>query len=297
MDTIFDEIIDLVDTLRIHMRTRVFPQDTQTNELLSKLQKQTERFVQIAKKEPELASFTEEHIGLIYRIYDTLVGDFGKVHGGNGMEYRRLCDKIMNALNIKRPMSRFASVPALFLEHLLRGITYFESDEDVDWPRYHRKQSCGKKTQTYLEKFKIYTDDSKRIVDKKKAALQKCYIERLVYNELHHRILHRQDTGHLVELRNIQQLWQDYFPGEEIFVKVEYDEYNLPMSLHIYHQDANMRRTEDIYRKDESGVVHCYRDVYRVMKRISPLRLERYKKLQTFEKEEPWNKPIWRSVG
>lgn len=290
METSFGEIIDDIDALRIHMRTRIFPDDKKTKPLLSNLQKHTEQFVQFAKKELELASFTEEHIGLIYRIYDTLVGAFGKVHGGNGMEYRRLCDKIMNALNIKRPMSRFASVPAIFLAHLLRGITYFESDEEIDWPRYHRKQSCG-------EKFKIRTEDSKRIVDEKKAALQKCYIERSVYNELHHHILHRQDTGHLVELRHIQQLWQDYYPGEEIIVKVEYDAFNLPSSLHIYHQDAKMRRTEDIYRKDEGGVVHCYRDVYRVMKCISPLRLESYKKVQTFEKEEPWNKPIWRSVG
>jgi hypothetical protein len=291
MQKVLKEIIDLVSALRIHMRTRVSPQDIPTQIYLQKLYHSATRFAALARKNKK-DEFIDDHIGMIYRIYDTLVGDFAHIHGGVSQNMRSICDTIMNALGIKKPLQKFASVPSVFLSQLLRGITYFESDTEVE---YHRKQSCGSKTKTYLQKFQIEAGDSGAIAEEKKAALQKCYIERKAFDKIHQHILHRQNIGHLRELRAIEQLWQKYYPDQEIIVEVGYDEFNVPDVMSISYQIGRNTRTEDLYVK-QGDVVDCTRKVYKLTKRFSPFLIETHSKQQTFAKEQPWKKPSWRSI-
>jgi hypothetical protein len=177
-------------------------------------------------------------------------------------------------------------LPAIFLADIVRGITHFAQDT-----KYHRDNSCGSKDQTVSEKFAMNPVDTKAEIERKKKALQTCYIDRLMYNSIYIHVLHRQEVRHLQELKEVEKLWQDYNPGWRIDVQVGYDDNSgEPNIVAIYYEHGKNMLDEEIYMKSGyGGEIECERKEYKLSVRRSPFLIARYYKTQTFEKELPWS--------
>lgn len=235
--------------------------------------------------------FVDKHLGSIYRIYDSLVGDFAKLHVDKSTinkRFRGICDTIMKSLGITQPTKRFAGVPTYFLLRLLGGITYFATDTDLERPIYHRTQSCGTSKSTLHAKFAHQPSDTKAESLRKKTALQKCYIERMVFNRLYNHVLHRQEVRHLQELKLVENLWQDYNPGSSIDVDVGYnDDTGEPNLVSIsYAHGKTLLFDHEIYVTGDQ--VKCERSEYKQSPKHSPFLIAKYAKTQTFQREQPW---------
>lgn len=136
-------------------------------------------------------------------------------------------------------------VTVLF-QNFIKGITYFahENDESNPRPIYHRLYSCGLQTPAdyRLGNLVCLSSLSKEEVNRRRALIERCYIERLIYNELYkHESLHfpctgiqelSQDKGHIFRLDLTRQDFETCFPNTRILVHVEYHD-GLPFKLVI----------------------------------------------------------------
>ena len=161
---------------------------------------------------------------------------------------------------IKNPRKRFQYIVTKIFNEFIKGITFFETND----PSHHQIDT----------NFKSYLLDSKL----SKAKITKvCYLERLIYNSMFTNIFNQQ--AHLLELRNMEVLYEEYNPTHELNIKIKYSGDNMyPESLAIYIQNRNFVETENYVKKWKSNIVHCTRN-YRGL---------HFDKVQSFEKEEPW---------
>jgi len=118
-------------------------------------------------------------------------------------------------------------VTTIFTE-FAKGITYFKTElQESRFPVYHRNASCGTKnvtTQTKFAKTLFGPDKSKYV--------QRCYIERMLYDNIYNHIIGLQDIGHMVELRIITQIYEKYFPEKTSKLNIIYNN-DFPISLTI----------------------------------------------------------------
>ena len=90
----------------------------------------------------------------------------------------------------------------------------------MDDPIYHRPGSCGDRNVNFIDKFAINVTDDRSSIYTKKMALKQCYIERTLYDKIYEHVLHKQNLGHLIELRNIERL----LPTDiQIYIDVKYN--------------------------------------------------------------------------
>lgn len=286
METGFKRVQEAVSKYRKQLRTRT--SDLQLDRTIQELKAESIKFSRLSVTPSERSDFLESHLGSVFRIYDTLVGDYAKLYVDKHMivdKLRGICDVIMSTLGIRQPMKRFATVPAVLLADLIRGITHFSTDTDVGWPKYHHNKSCGSPQLTVADKFMISATDTKSNVTHKKSALQKCYIDRLIYDRIYHHVLHRQEIRHLQELKKVENLWQEYHPGSRIEVDVGYDEdTGIPNIVSISYQHSKNMLVHEIYQQLGESVM-CERTEYKLTPRRSPYMLVNYKKKQTFQTE------------
>ena len=100
---------------------------------------------------------------------------------------------------------------------LCRGVTTFRGDTPLPrGPAYHREGSCGPRDR----------DRAAPAEDRARRArnARNCYVERLLYDRVYEILLgHKQDMPHRYELRSVERLFQECFPGEAIDVSVAFD--------------------------------------------------------------------------
>ena len=70
--------------------------------------------------------------------------------------------------------------------------------------------------------------------------VRNCYIERLVYDNIYTNTFYRQDLGHLVELKSMEQMHDSYYKNESIGIKIRYRDEVYPESLHLHSLSRNM---------------------------------------------------------
>lgn len=282
MQAAFDHIYDLILEFRDYLGTGVIT-DERVEEWCGKLRDPIRAFVSVAKRHErqDLDSFIEANMGQIYRFHESLVGVYAKTYMNASQisKCRSHHDSIMqNVFAIKRPSKRFQHMPTKLFNQLVRGITYFSTEPVVEQPIYHREASCGSSTLDYITKFvnrhHIHTAD----------ALERCYIERLIYDAIYVTIYYKQDIGHLQELRNIERLYQEKNKGITITVNIRFDNLIFPADLKITWTKAWDKSIVETYSKDKlDGRVTCKR-----VDTMSGTSIIKYKKIQDFHNKREW---------
>ena len=136
----------------------------------------------------------------------------------------------------------------------IRGITYFTADLPGtihNDPLYHRNDSCPPK-----DRPNIICDSSSMIPEDLKKRMQKCYIERLIYDEIWFQIHSmQQNTGHLGWLDDTKNAFQRCFPHTTVSVVVRIID-RIPDRVVITIQDTSNEHSENVivelYEKDYS---------------------------------------------
>lgn len=180
-------------------------------------------------------------------------------------------------------------------DHFIRGITYFEKEKQADvMPIYHRLFSCGKGNDAFRKTY-LVCDEGITNADKKKkqARIRKCYLERLIYDEMyaHETVEAAQDPQHLFRLNLTREDFKSCFKGRDIRVGIAWDA-GMPIKLTVSHLDGRGEPdyvesfTKTIYftangNKSFNPMVDCEKmDANRV----------RFYKQQSFQRESIYQK-------
>lgn len=161
----------------------------------------------------------------------------------------------INILDIKKMPQNATHI----FEEFIKGITYFSDEIDQAHPIYHRLYSCGPYQDTHRQGnlicFDTLTDEE---IKRRKPLIERCYIERLIYNEIYNlESLHfpkgneepTQDDGHLFRLDLTRQDYETCFPGCNIEVKVSYMNEKFPLMLTITKTHKNSKQTTHTWKK------------------------------------------------
>jgi hypothetical protein len=115
--------------------------------------------------------------------------------------------------------------------------------------------------------------------------VKKCYIERLIYNEIYKHFIHEQNFSHVRELKYVSEYYYKYFPNESISVKIKYNKKFYPYKL-IVNEIKNEGFIEEIYTKNwEYNYVICQLMIKIYNKKYF------FSKINSYYQEEFW-KPI-----
>jgi len=283
----FTELLEFVKHFRIYLKNQNIKEITihYLNEIGVKID--ILKKCKITETSLTLTAFEQQLLG-IYKIYDTCVGEYAKLYLSKEViaKYARpQINKLFSILKISKPKSIFLKVPAQILAKFLKGITYFENESNLrEWPVYHRDESCGTKLENVYTKFG--TEDKKHL-------LEKCYIERLIFDSIYQHILHKQDK---LELKKVEQLWETFFPDKSIEVNIGYDDFGNPNILSIYTTMKNKTISIQELYITENDIVKCEKVTYRNRKNGSPFLIEKLTKTQTFASEKPWKQYLRHSV-
>jgi hypothetical protein len=129
----------------------------------------------------------------------------------------------------------------LILNQFLKGITWFQSESVYDGtqPAYHRIGSCSKKGTSNVTCAGVTIRASRK---SNKKTIEKCYIERLIYDRLWQRLFQsQQDESHLDWLKNTKLAYESCHLNCSIEIDMRYNEDDV---LNVFEQshdrDTNM---------------------------------------------------------
>ena len=285
-ETAFGKINTALRSYRVFLRSASTNMTPQMEMHIQNIMQSFNEFLKKSKcwTEQDKQQFLISHRNDLMKMWSLLVGIEAKLTNQTiSPNFRSIVDK-MRARTGYHP-SAMHGEPATLLKTFLRGITYFNNQPSHEWPIYHRDASCGTKTKTYREKF----EDAAKNPDKQKI-LETCYIERMVFDELHRHYIGKQDIRHEVERKRMEILWQDANPGQRIKIEIAYDENDDPVLLQIIRMKDPHHIEEELYMKTDPNTAECTRTVHRLFKRRSPLVLNASSKVQSFMTgERPWH--------
>ena len=137
--------------------------------------------------------------------------------------------------------------------NFIKGLTYFSNELSDARPIYHRLYSCGPYEDSHRQGNLICTAHlTKKEISRRRTLIERCYIERLIYNELWQKEASTQeasqDQGHMFRLDLTKQDFETCFPGTVISVKLEYND-NMPAML-IMKKVVGGETTKIVYKKN-----------------------------------------------
>lgn len=249
----------------------------------------------------ERAAFVRRHETWLPLLYSMLAGDLIEMYAGLDVRdaVRGAWDMWAGLVGLagRDPHKKFLKCVGRLFGELVRGITVFDEqlitdEKDPTWivrrgPLYHRVASCGPRQESG-------PDNSIRGL--RADRIWRCYLERVIYNQVFRRIMGVQDYGHLVFITKLVDHMQHVFPGREVTdVTVRYlDEH--PCTLEVSYHNSKEAVTEIYMHKQdfETGkrIVACRKKVHEllspdVVDRIPIVRM--YAKVQSFDTgEAPW---------
>jgi hypothetical protein len=226
----------------------------------------------------EKKKILRDNIQIFYKIHSALVGYHAQIHCKSlTTKFRGSHDIIFKAINIIRPATVFAYLPTKLFTEFCKGITYFRDELITERPAYHRMKSCGTGQKNIIDKFKKALSEDSAIINKDN--LKRCYIERLIYDNIYTNILHLQDPQHYRELKEIERLYQDYF-RENVNIRIKYQDNFYPIELIITYTINETKIIIEKYKKNiNSNIVECTKITSDGMS---------LNKKQSFDHEEQW---------
>lgn len=140
-------------------------------------------------------------------------------------------------------------------DEFIKGITYFEVENPTNEPVYHRLSACGDGTDAFRRLNNQCTSDlDRKAKNEIKSKIEKCYLERLIYDRLYQDTELTfdqppvQDQGHLKRLEETKKDFQSCFPHVDIDVHIEYDAH-MPVKLVITKSVKNNPLIREEYTK------------------------------------------------
>ena len=155
-------------------------------------------------------------------------------------------------------------------EEFIKGITYFKNEEEYKRkiPIYHRAASCGYSSKNFINKYlKCYGTNLPEIIEQKKNHIFKCYVERLIYDDMFKQLMFhfpttlddtniQQNKGHIYQLNQRAHNFNSCFLNTHINIEITYED-NFPVILIIKYlnQDkiVKIEKFEKILYFDEYG--------------------------------------------
>ena len=216
-----------------------------------------------------LLVFIDEHFQMLYNIKDELLCslDVNSIHKAEliGFRDRIFLSKLkdIETVQISKRLTKT-------FNDFIKGITYFDNESVFrnNEPAYHRRGSCVAKGNQNETCSGAPTDieTSKHI--------EKCYIERLIYDKMWTEVLGtQQDERHLNWLSNTQNAYKTCFPDRNIEIELpefpqQYRSFNavnnshqqmlVPTQLIIrFYDDGDLTSTE-VYTKKYNDVLKEY---------------------------------------
>jgi len=266
-----------------------------TNELLDHVIVLVKDIALIANrtKNATIDALVHSQMGDLYRIYDTLVNESmlyidktDKTDKTKHSEIKAFTIHMLHTFRIQS-VKVFEGLPTKLLTQFCKGITYFDGEVINERPFYQRDASCGSKTLNADIKFSIPNNASPLTRQKITAAINKCYMERQIYNKLYMDVLHHQDPQHLLELRTMERFFQDEIKQTQIEVLLVYTDqiYPIKVQINTIIGTDEVDLIEEHYKKVAWNDlrVKCTKLVIKNKRTIAV-----YHKVQTFSHEEPW---------
>ena len=165
------------------------------------------------------------------------------------------------------PIANPARMVTSVFNEFVKGVTYFRHEglNGRDEPVYHRHGACPPKRQANISCDAHTPEDEKQ-------ALQKCYIERLIYDEIFHTCTQcQQDKGHLEWLENTKKAWQRCFPGHSLEVKLRFHDvvssHPIIAMLEIHGPNNDMIR--EVYTKKYDEAANKYEDSVECIRQVN----------------------------
>jgi len=263
--------------LNIYSKVKLF---VKNNDNIDNIKEAIDEFLNyINDNQNMIDTIIELYLPELYYIHIKLVKDkviLDKISIKKIKQLRSIHDKLFKKFNMTYMNKKFLQVSTILFTEFCKGITYFKDSETSLVPIYHREESCGEKLKNHIEKFAILPDDNSIIINKKKNAVRKCYIERKIYDIIYSRINELQEVRHLVELKNIERLYQDYFTNESIDVTIKFKNDLYPKVLTL------------IIKTNDDILIETYTKTNKNVKCTKELNGKKYNKEQTFDKETNW---------
>jgi hypothetical protein len=191
---------------------------------------------------------------------------------------RSLHDKIF--INIFKMNSSHLPLGITFIfEEFIKGITFFNDEVEhiKKIPIYHRAASCGDSSPDFINKYlQCYSTNSNQVIENKKKHISKCYLERLIYNDMFKKLtLHfpsslnnteiSQNIGHKFQLSERSHNYNKCFIGIDININILYER-DFPTILTIkYTKDNNIIKKEEYVKGtyiDDYGNTRYFDNVF-----------------------------------
>ncbi len=261
------------------------------SELLDKMQKMSNQIPNIPTH--EINTFVEMNYSEILTTKHAIKPYFEK-----DVKFRAYHDRIFTKyMGLKRKSPN--GITILF-EHLIKGITYFQNQIDHlnPIPIYHRLFSCGPsnvESDVYRSDHLICISNlTRKEKNRRRPMIERCFIERLIYNELYkHEMLrfpdgrgtntNSQDKGHLHRLDLTKQDYETCFKNYSIDVRLMYID-NFPYGVIIERYFKGVLKSMESYTKtysfSEIGA-KTYDSQVECLKYL-PLKNQTFIKYQTF---------------
>lgn len=249
------------------------------------------------RREPHLVSyFIDENFQELSRMKDTC---------RNIVQLRQLYDQIFNGLLMwGQHGNRGHQITRLF-KKFIKGITFFKNEEYGvnSVPIYHRLFSCGVGDDAFRQtSLQCKSGMTSKTWSDVKRQIEKCYIERLIYNDIFiHQMLHlpsigteemSQNQNHMHRLELTRADFKTCFPKTDLSISIEYDSMNrIPLRLFIrrINHGKGKKSIEERYEKTLDRIIHAnfteYSNVVECRKSI--VGGASFFKLQTFDRENP----------
>jgi len=217
----------------------------------------------IEKNNILLNGFIDRHYNTINDIKKFLIN----INSEESLSYH---DKIIT--NIFK-MDKYIPLGITFVfEDFITGITYFSNEMEYKKkiPIYYRAASCGNSNTEFKKKYlECYNEDSPEDIEIKKKHILKCYLERLIYDDMYKNLTLHHETKVLntYQLTESGKNFNSCFLGIELKIKILYDN-RFPYNLLVYYIKkekinnlTNEFKKEDII-KIESFAKITYIDYY-----------------------------------
>jgi hypothetical protein len=242
----FQQFYKNVKEFREYLRKNRFNNDSYIKLTLHSLKNGLVKFTELytqQNREAFIQTFPME----LYLIHDTLIGKDDKKLNG---KFRSLHDAFFKTcLGIVHVQKRLSFLPTLLFNKFIKDTT--------------RELSCGAQDVTSQYKF-INAMNILRERVLIKMFERTCYIERLIFDDIHNNAFHQQDLGQHKQF------------------KLKYDDDNYPQMLIITD------KTHELITDETYTISRMHDRVMCVRTTRSKDGITRYEKVQTFKQEEPW---------
>jgi hypothetical protein len=188
------------------------------------------QYLQTINIDPTLQSFIKRlqkaNETQLYYFKEKYQGELQRMKPIIAKTNRSLHDKIYNKLQISRYTSHVTSL----FEEFIKGITYFE----------HRQGNL------------ICTAElSKHEIQRRRPLIERCYIERLIYDEIYkYYTFHfptKNDSPNLFCMKLTKEDFESCFPDTQIVVNIDHED-NVPVRATIVRTN-NSKHTTMVFRK------------------------------------------------